>query len=99
MLRRFREKYPREKYEEHHRNIWAFSGYTFETDILGDMCGKWPETREMLSYIDILVDGEFHEEEKSLKLIFKGSANQRTIRVPESLESGKTILHEFPELY
>ncbi len=99
LLRRFRKKYPREKYEEHHRNVWAFSGYTFETDILGDMCSKWPETKEMLSYIDILVDGEFHEDEKSLKLIFKGSANQRTIRVPESLESGKTILHEFPELY
>lgn len=92
LLRRFREKYPREKHDVHHRDVWAFSGYTFESDILDRMCKKWPETPEMLSYIDVLVDGEFHEEEKNLKLIFKGSSNQRTILVPESLESGEVKL-------
>lgn len=92
LLRRFREKYPRDRYEEHHRNVWAFSGYTFESDILGRMYKEWPETSEMLSYIDVLVDGEFHEDEKDLRLIFKGSSNQRTILVPESLESGETKL-------
>ncbi len=92
LLRAFRERYPREKYDEHHKNIWAFSGYTFESDILEKMCNEWPETSEMLSYIDVLVDGEFHEDEKSLKLLFKGSANQRTILVQESLESGTTVL-------
>ena len=61
------------------------------------MCVKWDETREMLSYIDILVDGEFHEDEKNLKLFFKGSANQKTILVPESLERGETILWTPPE--
>lgn len=71
LLRRFREKYPREDYDKHHKNVWAFSGYLFDRDIVDDMCSKWDETREMLSYIDILVDGEFLEEEKSLKLIFK----------------------------
>ena len=97
LLRRFREVYPREKYDVHHKNVWCFSGYTFEDDILNDMCVKWDETREMLSYIDILVDGEFHEDEKNLKLFFKGSANQKTILVPESLERGETILWTPPE--
>lgn len=97
LLRRFREKYPKEQYNEHHHDIWAFSGYTFERDILDVMCQEHEETKEMLSYIDILVDGEFHEDEKSLKLHFKGSANQKTILVTESLNSGKTVLWTPPE--
>ena len=50
----------------------------------------------MLSYIDILVDGEFLEKEKSLKLIFKGSANQRTIMVQESLAKKEIVLWQPP---
>lgn len=96
LLRRFREKYPREDYDKHHKNVWAFSGYLFDRDIVDDMCSKWDETREMLSYIDILVDGEFLEEEKSLKLIFKGSANQRTIMVQESLAKKEIVLWQPP---
>lgn len=96
LLRRFREKYPIEDYDKHHKNVWAFSGYLFDRDIVDDMCSKWDETREMLSYIDILVDGEFLEEEKSLKLIFKGSANQRTIMVQESLAKKEIVLWQPP---
>ena len=56
------------------------------------MAKKWPETNEMLSYIDILVDGEFIEAKKDLALRFRGSSNQRIIQVQESLKQNKVIL-------
>lgn len=87
LLRRVRETYPQ-------KNIWCFTGYDFEKDIVGRMMETWPETREIMSYIDVLVDGEFIEEEKSLALRFKGSANQKTIDVQASLAQGKTVIVE-----
>lgn len=72
--------------------VWCFSGYLFDRDILENMCAKWPETKEMLSYIDVLVDGPFVEDLKNLNLKFKGSENQRTIQVQESLAKGEVIL-------
>ena len=84
LAKKLKEKYPE-------KTIWLYSGYTFETDIL-----KWGETDEMvmnlLSYIDVLVDGEFHINEKSLMLKFRGSSNQRLIDVQRSLAEGKTVL-------
>lgn len=94
LLRRVRATYP-------DKSIWAFSGYLFDEEILGKMCGEWEETRELLSYIDVLVDGRFVEEQKSMNLRFKGSANQRTILVQESLKSleagGDLVLWNPPE--
>lgn len=75
-----------------HKDIWCFSGYTFDEDILGDMVNKWPETKEMLSYIDVLVDGEFVMDKKDLTLRFRGSSNQRIIKVQESLKENTIIL-------
>lgn len=72
--------------------LWCFTGYDFEKDILGRMVTEWEETKELLSYIDILVDGKFVEELKDLNLRFKGSSNQRTIQVQESLKEGKIVL-------
>ena len=46
----------------------------------------------MLSYIDVLVDGEFVEELKDLKLRFRGSSNQRVIDLPASRAAGKIVL-------
>ena len=57
-----------------------------------DMAKKWSETYDMLSYIDILIDGEFVAAKKDLNLRFRGSSNQRIIRVQESLKENKIIL-------
>ncbi len=74
------------------KDIWCYSGYDFEKDILGKMVTSWPETKEMLSYIDVLVDGEFIENKKDISLRFRGSSNQRIINVQESLKANKTVL-------
>lgn len=85
LLKKVRETYPE-------KTIWCFSGYDFEKDIMGRMYKEWTETKEMLSYIDILVDGEFVEELKNLSLRFRGSSNQRIIMVPESIRENKVVL-------
>ena len=72
-------------------NIWCYTGYLFDKQILEDMCRKSEVTRQMLSCIDILVDGRFVEEKKNLKLRFRGSENQRIIDVKKSLEQGRVI--------
>ena len=56
------------------------------------MVNEWEETRELLSYIEVLVDGEFMIDKKDLGLVFRGSSNQRNILVQESLKSGKICL-------
>lgn len=91
-LKRVKETYP-------DKSIWTFTGYTFETDLLETMASKWPETMEMLSCIDVLVDGEFIQEKKDLSLRFRGSSNQRIILVPESLAAGETLLWDDSRLF
>lgn len=71
------------------KNIWAFSGYLFDRDILS---GRLGDTAEYLSYLDVLVDGPFIEAKKNLSLRFRGSENQRLIDVPASLKAGQIIL-------
>ena len=87
LLQEVRRRYP-------DKSIWCFTGYTFETDILDHMCREWEETSELLSYIDVLVDGKFIQELKNISLRFRGSENQRIILVQESLRMGETILWE-----
>lgn len=87
LLRSIKETYPQ-------KDIWCFSGYLFDQDMLDQMAKKWPETLEMLSYIDILVDGEFMIDKKDITLRFRGSSNQRIIKVQESLQSNKVVLWE-----
>lgn len=86
LLKRVKEEYP-------DKNIWVYSGYLFE-----ELVGKKPSharcevTDEMLSYIDILVDGEFVEAKKDISLHFRGSSNQRIIDVKKTLETGEISL-------
>lgn len=89
-LRRFKEMYP-------DKNVWCYSGYDFEKDMLTGSLGPWEITREMLGYIDILVDGEFVLEKKNPNLRFRGSENQRVIRVADSLKEDKVILWDDTE--
>ena len=88
LVRQVREGLPQ-------KDIWCFTGFLFDKDIIENMCKRWKETNELLSYIDVLVDGRFVEELKNLNLKFKGSENQRTILVNESLKSGNVILYDF----
>lgn len=71
-------------------DIWCYTGYTFEQLI--DMNRK--DINEFLETIDVLIDGKFILEEKSLNVVFRGSKNQRIIDVQKSLEEGKTCLKE-----
>lgn len=87
LLRKVKEAYP-------DKTIWCYTGYLYEKDILENFCGKWEETREMLSYLDVIVDGEFVEELKDISLRFRGSSNQRIIDVKKSRETGKVVLWE-----
>ena len=74
------------------KDIWCYTGYTFETDVMHRMRIKYQETYEILKYIDVLVDGEFKEELKNPLLKFRGSSNQRLIDVKKSLENGNTVI-------
>lgn len=85
LLRKMKETCP-------DKSIWCFTGYDFEKDVVGQMMNEYAETKELLSYIDVMVDGKFVEELKDLSLRFKGSSNQRTIMVQESLNTGQIIL-------
>ncbi len=84
LLRKINEIYPK-------KNVWCFTGYDFEKDIVGRMIKEWQETEELLTYIDVMVDGEFMIDKKDLGLVFKGSSNQRTIMVKQSLEKGDIV--------
>lgn len=84
-LKKVRERYPR-------KNIWCYTGYTLETDLLSESRARCEVTDEMLSLIDVLVDGEFIEEQKNISLAFRGSENQRIIDLPKTLAEEKTIL-------
>lgn len=85
LLRRIKSEYPS-------KSVWCFTGYLYDKDILGNMCNNLPHTREILDYIDVLVDGPFIMDKKDMMLKFKGSSNQRTIDVQASLASGGVVL-------
>lgn len=71
-------------------NVWTFTGYTWEEIVESGN----EDYMRLLRATDVLVDGKFEIDKRSLELKFKGSSNQRTIDVPKSLEQGKIVLWE-----
>ena len=88
LLKKVRETYPK-------KDIWCYSGYLFDRDMIPGGCVHTNVTDEMLSYIDVLVDGEFKEALKDVTLVFRGSQNQRIINVQESKKQGKVVLEDY----
>lgn len=73
-------------------NIWCYTGYLFDKQIMDVMFKKYQFTREMLKYIDVIVDGEYEKDKRDLSIIFRGSSNQRIIDVQKSLEYDKIVI-------
>ena len=80
-LRKVREKYPT-------KTVWCYSGYTLE-QLRGESRARCEYTDEMLSMIDVLVDGRFVMEKKNIRLRFRGSENQRLIDLNKTRETGE----------
>ena len=85
MLRRIREKYPQ-------KTVWCYTGYRLEELMSAGSHPRCGATEEMLSCIDILIDGRFIAEEKDISLQFRGSRNQRIIDMDRSRQAGKIVL-------
>ena len=81
-------KYYKTQYPD--KDIWCYTGYTIEELLNRNNIA----TKEILKYIDILVDGDFQIDKKSLSLKFRGSSNQRIIDVQKTLKSNKVELIE-----
>lgn len=80
-LEKVKEKYPQ-------KNIWCFTGYLYDVDLVPGGRVHCECTDRMLELIDVLVDGPFVEEQKDIRLKFRGSANQRIIDLRRSREVG-----------
>lgn len=75
--------------QETNKNIWCYSGYTIEEIMLD------ADKRELLSCVDVLVDGRFMQDLRDESLIFKGSRNQRIIDVQATLKKGEIVLFKY----
>lgn len=84
LLRRIKKELPQ-------KTVWSFSGYTYE-ELTGDSRAVCEVTNEMLSMLDVLVDGEFVEAKKNISLRFRGSENQRLIDMNKTRKEGKIVL-------
>ena len=78
LAKKFKEKFP-------NKTIWVWTGFLFDKDL---------KDKEVLNYIDVLVDGQYKDELHNPKLKWKGSSNQRVIDVQKSLKENKIIITE-----
>jgi len=78
LAKAFKEKYP-------NKTIWAWSGFKFDETL---------KDKEVVKYLDVLVDGQYDDELHNPKLKWKGSSNQRVIDVQESLKKNEIVLFE-----
>ena len=72
------------------KTIWCYTGFTYDEIINSND----EDRKELLKYIDVLVDGKFVEKEKDLTLKFRGSKNQRIIKVQESLKQDSIVFYQ-----
>ncbi|MBR5614058.1 MAG: anaerobic ribonucleoside-triphosphate reductase activating protein [Clostridia bacterium] len=86
-VKRVKKAYP-------NKNIWAFSGFTLEQLLENQPHPRCEVTDELLSLIDVLVDGRFQLDKKNIRLKFRGSENQRIIALPDTLKTGEIVLWE-----
>ena len=77
LAKRFKEEYP-------NKNIWAWSGFLFDRDL---------KDKEVLNYIDVLVDGQYQDELRNPSLKWRGSSNQRVIDVKKTKQRGQIVLY------
>ena len=82
LLKEIKENYPK-------KNIWCYTGYTFETLLRNPLQAK------LLQYIDVLVDGKFKQELRDESLCFRGSKNQRLIDVQASLQAEEVVTYNY----
>ena len=86
LLRRVKEELPQ-------KDIWAYTGFILDQDLLKYGKRHYEMTDEMLSYIDVLVDGPFIEDKKDISLAFRGSKNQRIIDLKRTLQDERIHLY------
>lgn len=89
ILRRVRSAYPQ-------KSIWCYTGNRLE-ELFAWIDGGNETVREILDQLDVLVDGEFVEEKKNLRLRFRGSENQRILDARQSLTSRQPVLARIPD--
>ena len=85
-VRRVREDLPQ-------KTIWCYTGYTYRDGAIEEEQANCEVTRQFISLLDVLVDGRFVEQLKDIRLVFRGSSNQRVIDIKRSIESGSVVLY------
>lgn len=88
LVEKVKEKYPQ-------KNIWCYTGFDFEKDVMGRMVQESDITKKLISHFDVVVDGKFEESKKNVTLKFRGSENQRIIDVKQTIDSKVIKLFEF----
>jgi len=86
LFKKIRETYPE-------KTIWSYTGFVYDQDLVPGGRRYTGVTDEMLSYLDVLVDGPFVLEKKNISLAFRGSENQRVIDMKKTLREGKVALY------
>ena len=86
ILKEIKNKFP-------NKNIWCYTGYLLDKDLCEGGKKYTPYTDEMISYIDVLVDGPFMVEKKNLMLKFRGSTNQRVIDLNKTRTEKQIVLY------
>ena len=84
-MRKVKAQYP-------NKDVWAFTGYIYDVDLVPGGRKYCEATDELLSMLDILVDGPFMAEQKDLTLKFRGSRNQRIIDMVETRKTNQIVL-------